>query len=69
MKAKPNPVRPVILSNFLKIFKETLDKNPKINKVGFSLTIKDIPDSNLDKDIIIDWEKKYWKYNDKNGKP
>lgn len=46
--------------DFLLQFKKILDRNPQIDKVGFSLRIDRIPDYNPNKQKIINWEKKYW---------
>ena len=52
--------------NFLKHFKEILDANSEINKVGFSLKIDDIPDTNKEKETIIKWENQFWRNLTKN---
>lgn len=54
-------------SNFLMHFKKILDNNKKIIKVGFSLNIDDIPDSNNNKKQILNWEKQFWKKKDEQG--
>ncbi len=54
-------------SDFLQYFKRILDRSPQIDKVGFSLRIDNIPDSNPNKAKIIGWEKKYWMKTDKKG--
>lgn len=41
-------------------FSKILDKNKKITKVGFSLKIDDLPESNNAKDEILAWEEKFW---------
>lgn len=51
-------------SNFLSYFKEILDKNPQVTKVGFSLKVNDIPDTNPLKEKIIKWENKFWERRD-----
>lgn len=48
-------------------FKRILDRNDEITKVGFSLKINDIPESNPNKQKVIDWEKQFWKINTKEG--
>lgn len=53
--------------DFLLYFKKILDKNKNIVKVGFSLKINDIPDSNIHKIKILNWEKQFWAKKDKNG--
>jgi hypothetical protein len=46
--------------DFVLHFKKILDKNFKVTKVGFSLKIDDLPDSNLNKQKVIDWEQQFW---------
>ena len=46
--------------DFLLYFKNLLDKNKGITKVGFSLKIDDIPESNPNKQKVIKWESKFW---------
>ena len=41
-------------------FEHTLRSNPKIDKVGFSLKIDDLPDHFLHKADVITWEKQFW---------
>ena len=53
--------------DFLKYFKTILDKNFKINKVGFSLYLDDIPDTNPDKNKIVLWESKFWQNKNEEG--
>ena len=53
-------------SDFLLYFKNILDKSHDISKVGFSLKINDIPDSNVNKQKIINWETKFWSTKDDN---
>ena len=53
--------------DFLKYFKEVLNSNPQVTKVGFSLKIDNIPSSNKNKKEIIKWESQYWKYKNKEG--
>lgn len=53
--------------DFLLQFKKILDRNPQIDKVGFSLKIDAIPDYNPNKNKIINWEKKYWETTEKEG--
>ncbi len=40
-------------------FLKRLNENKYITKVGFSLNTSDIPDYNIDKKNIIEWEKKF----------
>lgn len=47
-------------AHFLERFKTLLDNNNEVNKVGFSLRIDDIPDSNPAKSRILRWEKRFW---------
>jgi hypothetical protein len=46
---------------FLRLFKELLDQNKKITKVGFSLEIEDIPIYNKNRPQVIAWEKEFWR--------
>ncbi len=52
--------------DFVLHFKRILDRNDEITKVGFSLKIDDIPDSNPNKQKVIDWEQQFWKYKTKD---
>lgn len=54
-------------SDFLSYFREILDKHPQATKVGFSLKLNDIPDTNPLKDKILKWENKFWKRTDNEG--
>ncbi|MCO6500403.1 MAG: glycosyltransferase family 2 protein [Vicingus serpentipes] len=60
-----NPLESVP-EDFMTKFRKLLNKNKSVSKVGFSLYIDDIPDSNPNKDKIIKWEKRFWenKYKD-----
>lgn len=53
--------------DFLEYFKKILDSNSQVTKVGFSLKIKDIPESNKLKEKIIQWESKFWEVKDDEG--
>lgn len=53
--------------DFMLHFKKILDSNNQLVKVGFSLKIDDIPDSNKHKRKIINWENQFWKNTDANG--
>lgn len=53
--------------DFILHFKRILDKNNNITKVGFSLRIDDLPDSNPNKLKIIKWEEKYWEKTNGDG--
>jgi hypothetical protein len=46
--------------DFLLNFRRILDKDYYITKVGFSLKIDDIPNTNHNKDKIIKWETAFW---------
>ena len=46
--------------DFLKTFIKLLDKAYDRTKVGFSLKLDDIPDTNPNKPNILTWESKYW---------
>ena len=53
--------------DFLIHFKRLLDRNNTITKVGFSLKIDDLPDTNPNKQKVIKWESKFWKNIDIDG--
>lgn len=53
--------------DFMEYFKNLLQKNPNITKVGFSLKIDDIPCSNPHRNKILNWEKKFWENTDEVG--
>jgi hypothetical protein len=53
--------------DFLKYFKNLLNRNPEFTKVGFGLKIEEIPETNPNKEKILNWEKKFWKEQDKDG--
>jgi hypothetical protein len=46
--------------NFLHKFRVFLDQAYDRTKVGFSLKLDDIPDTNPNKEKIVAWESKYW---------
>jgi hypothetical protein len=48
-------------NNFINEFRKLLDKYEEVTKVGFSLFLDDIPDTNPNKEKIISWEKQFWK--------
>lgn len=48
-------------SDYLSVFLKLLNTNKDITKVGFSLYLDDIPDSNPNKKNIISWENQFWK--------
>lgn len=47
--------------DFMSTFIRLLDKAYDRTKVGFSLKLDDIPESNPNKSLIEEWESKYWK--------
>ena len=53
----PNELCP---NDFLKTFVSVLKKYPKIQKVGFSLKIDDLPDYYEFKNKVIEWETKFY---------
>ena len=53
--------------DFVLHFKRILDRNYQVTKVGFSLKIDDIPDSNPNKQKVIDWESQFWNNQNKEG--
>jgi hypothetical protein len=53
--------------DFVLHFKKILNRNEEKNKVGFSLKIDDIPDSNPNKQKVIDWEHQFWKNETREG--
>ena len=53
--------------DFVLHFKKILDKNPQVTKVGFSLKVDNIPDSNPNKQKIIDWEQQFWRNKTREG--
>lgn len=53
--------------DFVLHFKRILDKNLQVTKVGFSLKIDDIPESNPNKQKVIDWEGQFWRNQNKEG--
>lgn len=50
--------------DFLEYFKEILDRDSSLTKVGFSLRIDNIPEYNLNKKKVLDWEEKFWNVKD-----
>jgi len=60
----PDPDCP---SDFVRYFKKILDRNQKITKVGFSLKIDDIPETNPNKQKVINWESQFWKNKNRKG--
>ena len=53
--------------DFLLYFKKILDFNHQVTKVGFSLRIDDIPNTNINKEKIVKWESQFWNHQDKKG--
>jgi hypothetical protein len=53
--------------DFLSYFKNVLEREKKVTKVGFSLNINNIPDENFNKETILKWEKKFWNREDVEG--
>lgn len=53
--------------DFLKEFIKIIIRNKEVTKVGFSLKIDDIPDTNPNKQKVIDWESQFWKNKKKEG--
>ena len=47
-------------SDVFEIFEHMLHSNPKIDKVGFSLRIDDLPDHFIHKSDVITWETQFW---------
>ena len=54
-------------NDFVLRFKQILDKNWELSKVGFSLKIDDIPETNPNKTKILEWENRFWKNKTKNN--
>jgi hypothetical protein len=54
-------------ADFLQLFKKLLDKSPLVTKVGFSLKIDDIPETNVNKETVLKWESAFWKNTDRDG--
>ena len=47
-------------TDVLKLFEYMLQSNPKIDKVGFSLQIDDLPNHFIHKSDVITWETQFW---------
>jgi len=47
-------------SNVTEYFLSILNKYRHLTKVGFALKVDDLPDQYLFKDVVVDWEKKFW---------
>ena len=54
-------------SDVFEVFEEAFLMNPKIDKVGFSLRIDDLPDHYIHKQDVITWESQFWRYKLSNG--
>ncbi|WP_353777930.1 glycosyltransferase family 2 protein [Winogradskyella sp. 3972H.M.0a.05] len=48
--------------DFMHTFRALLDKAYDVTKVGFSLKIDDIPNTNPNKENIENWESQFWNY-------
>ena len=46
--------------NVLSYFFNLLQKYPEYDKVGFGLKIDDLDDTHYLKELVLEWEKKYW---------
>lgn len=53
--------------DFLENFLNILKNNPRISKVGFSLKLDDIPNSNKNKSIVLKQENRFWLKKDSTG--
>ncbi len=53
--------------DFLLHFKNILEHNHNLTKVGFSLKLDDIPDTNPKKKKILEWESRFWNIQNKEG--
>lgn len=53
--------------DFMAYFKRLLYTYKRVNKVGFSLDTKRIPNTHPYKDQIIEWESKYWERKTEEG--
>ena len=53
--------------DFLHYFKEILESNKQLTKVGFSLKIDDIPDYVPYRESILKWENKFWENKTESG--
>ena len=47
-------------SDVFKLFEHVLHTNPKVDKVGFSLQINDLPNHFIHKSDVITWETQFW---------
>ena len=46
--------------NVTEYFGEILEKYDQFTKVGFALKIDDLPEHNPSKEVILEWERKFW---------
>lgn len=46
--------------NVVGYFSEILEKYQDVAKVGFALKIDDLPENNLSRDAVLEWEKQFW---------
>lgn len=53
--------------DFLQYFKNTLETYYHFNKVGFSLYLDDIPESNEKREKILKWETRFWSQKTTDG--
>lgn len=53
-------IHPACPSDFIEKFILLLKKYPKVLKVGFSLSIDDLPDAYKYKEQVREWEKQFW---------
>ncbi len=53
--------------NFLDTFRKLLDMAYDRTKVGFSLMLEDIPETNPNKNKVLTWEQQFWKTKLKEG--
>lgn len=47
-------------NDFMELFYRLLSSDSSLGKVGFSLSISDIPDTYADKEKVIAWESRFW---------
>ncbi|TDM00503.1 MAG: family 2 glycosyl transferase [Flavobacteriaceae bacterium] len=46
--------------NFMEIFLNLLKKHRNVTKVGFSLQLDTIPETNKNREIVLKWESQFW---------
>lgn len=54
-------------SDFMELFKKLIDENLNVSKVGFSLKIDDLPSTNKNKELVLNWEKQFWELSTSEG--